>query len=198
MYASRTAAPDAMRTSISPSSSLGLLHTDPRQVCRESSPLASLMKSDAPLQLGYGNVFGLSTDANWVGNQYSPVSTMNAIAQLAWQPFSSYLIIRVPARTLMHPLSSAGVRPRPVWQLPPREYKRRHFGRLLLTLAVLASMRSLLPDSSSVFSKLDACSSSNLLFAQWYRRSEQPLRVAAWDSTNGIATIFAAILTLGL
>ena len=149
-----------MRTSISPSSSLGLLHTDPRQVCRESSPLASLMKSDAPLQLGYGNVFGLSTDANWVGNQYSLVSTMNAIAQLAWQPFSSYLIIRVPARTLMHPLSSAGVRPRPVWQLPLREYKRRHFGRLLLTLAVLASMRSLLPDSSSVFSKLDACPSS--------------------------------------
>jgi len=52
-------------------------------------------------QLGYGNVFGLSTDTGLVGNQYSLVSTMNAIAQLAWQPFSSYLIVRVPARHLM-------------------------------------------------------------------------------------------------
>lgn len=51
--------------------------------------------------LGYGAVFGLKTDAKLVGNQYSVISSMNAIAQLAWMPFSSYLIVRVPARYLM-------------------------------------------------------------------------------------------------
>jgi len=38
----------------------------------------------------------------------------------------------------------------------------------------------------------------SLITAQWYRRSEQPLRVAAWYGTNGIATIFASILAFGL
>jgi membrane-anchored protein YejM (alkaline phosphatase superfamily) len=51
--------------------------------------------------LGYGNVFGLSADTHLTGNQYSLVSTMNAIAQVAWMPFSSYLIVKVPSRTLM-------------------------------------------------------------------------------------------------
>lgn len=58
-------------------------------------------KAVTDIQLGYGNVFGLSVDTGLVGNQYSLVSTMNAIAQLAWQPFSSYLIVRIPARNLM-------------------------------------------------------------------------------------------------
>lgn len=33
---------------------------------------------------------------------------------------------------------------------------------------------------------------------QWYRRAEQPIRVAAWYGTNGIATIVAAALSYGL
>lgn len=38
---------------------------------------------------------------------------------------------------------------------------------------------------------------SSLITAQWYRRSEQPLRIAAWYGTNGIATIVAGILAYG-
>jgi MFS family permease len=33
---------------------------------------------------------------------------------------------------------------------------------------------------------------------QWYRRAEQPIRVAAWYGTNGLATIVAAALSYGL
>ena len=33
---------------------------------------------------------------------------------------------------------------------------------------------------------------------QWYRRAEQPIRVAAWYGTNGLATIIAAALSYGL
>ena len=38
----------------------------------------------------------------------------------------------------------------------------------------------------------------SIITAQWYRRAEQPIRVAAWYGTNGIATIVAAALSYGL
>ncbi len=50
---------------------------------------------------GYGNVWGLSADTNLADGQYSQVGIMNAIAQIAWQPFSAYLIVKVPSRYLM-------------------------------------------------------------------------------------------------
>lgn len=43
----------------------------------------------------------MSQDTNLADGQYSQVSIMNAIAQIAWQPFSSYLIVKVPSRILM-------------------------------------------------------------------------------------------------
>jgi hypothetical protein len=46
-------------------------------------------------------VFGLSVDTHLHGSQYSLASSINAIAQLCWLPFSTYLIVRVPSRYLM-------------------------------------------------------------------------------------------------
>lgn len=56
--------------------------------------------------LGYGAVLGLRTDTGLTGDQYSYVSSVSAMAQLGWQPFSSYLIIKVPHRHLMPALVS--------------------------------------------------------------------------------------------
>ncbi|ORY23616.1 major facilitator superfamily domain-containing protein [Naematelia encephala] len=130
--------------------------------------------------LGYGNVFGLSTDAHLVNSQYSLISTMNAIAQLGWQPFSSYLIVKVPARTLM-PILVFG------WGVAQAcMAASTSFGALVATRFLLGLFEAgCLP----LFS---------ILTAQWYRRSEQPIRVAAWYSANGIATMVAAIISFGL
>lgn len=38
----------------------------------------------------------------------------------------------------------------------------------------------------------------SIITSQWFRRAEQPVRVAAWYSTNGIATIVASALSYGL
>jgi len=38
----------------------------------------------------------------------------------------------------------------------------------------------------------------SIITSQWYRRAEQPIRVAAWYSTNGLATIVASALSYGL
>lgn len=51
--------------------------------------------------LGYAATYGLAKDANLVGKQYSMIGSIASIAQLCWLPFSSWLIVRVPARTLM-------------------------------------------------------------------------------------------------
>ncbi|KMU75803.1 hypothetical protein CISG_05200 [Coccidioides immitis RMSCC 3703] len=51
--------------------------------------------------LGYGVIFGLKEDVKLHGNQYSLFGSIAAIAQLAWQPFSMVLIVKVPHRILM-------------------------------------------------------------------------------------------------
>jgi hypothetical protein len=53
------------------------------------------------VDMGYANVLGLSADLKLVGNQYSLVNIIVSAAQLGWQPFSSYLLVRVPPRYLM-------------------------------------------------------------------------------------------------
>ncbi|WVQ83426.1 hypothetical protein IAT38_005567 [Cryptococcus sp. DSM 104549] len=130
--------------------------------------------------LGYANTFGMSADTHLVNNQYSLLGSVNAIVQLAWQPFSSYLLIKVPARYLM-PTMVFG------WGAAQACMAAAHnFPGLMVCRALLGLFEAgCLP----LFS---------LLTAQWYRRSEQPVRVAAWYSTNGLATIFAAILSYGL
>jgi len=37
----------------------------------------------------------------------------------------------------------------------------------------------------------------SIITAQWYRRSEQPLRIALWYGTNGISTVIAGAMAYG-
>lgn len=130
--------------------------------------------------LGLGNVWGLSKDANLKGQDYSTIASINAIAQLAWQPFSSYLLVRVPARPLMTGMVFG-------WGVAATCMAAAHnFGGLVATRFLLGLFEAgCLP----LF---------GMLTAQWYRRAEQPSRVAAWYSTNGLATIFGSFLSWAL
>ncbi|KAL2782948.1 major facilitator superfamily domain-containing protein [Aspergillus keveii] len=130
--------------------------------------------------LGYGATFGLKEDTGLTGNQYSLVGSIAPIAQLCWQPFSTWLIVRVPHRILA-PCLVAG------WGIAQSCMAACHsFGGLMATRFLLGLFEAgCLP----LFS---------IITAQWYRRAEQPLRVAAWYSTNGLATIIAAALSYGL
>ncbi|WOO81558.1 putative transporter [Vanrija pseudolonga] len=130
--------------------------------------------------LGLGNVWGLSADTGLSSKQYSQMAMMNAIAQLGWQPFSSYIIVKVPARYLLTFLCFA-------WGASQACMAAAHnFGGLVATRFLLGLFEAgCLP----LF---------GVLTAQWYRRSEQPIRVAAWYSTNGLATIFAAFVSWAL
>lgn len=130
--------------------------------------------------LGYGATYGLKEDTHLQGNQYSLVGSMAAIAQLAWQPFSSVLIVKVPHRILM-PVLCLG------WGIAQACMAgAMNFQGLLATRFFLGLFEAgCLP----LFS---------IITSQWYRRAEQPVRIAAWYGTNGLATIVAAALSYGL
>ena len=130
--------------------------------------------------LGYSAIFGLPEDTGLEGNQYSMVGSIAPIAQLIWQPFSSILIVKVPHRILMPSLVLG-------WGLAQALTPAcRTFSGLLINRFFLGIFEAgCLP----LFS---------IITSQWYRRSEQPIRVAAWYGTNGLATIFAAIMSYAL
>jgi len=130
--------------------------------------------------LGYGAVFGLQTDAHLTGNEYSLVGSIAPIAQLAWQPFSSFLIVKVPHRILMPALCLG-------------------WGIAQTCMAAALSFKSLM--AARFFLGLFEAGCLPLfsvITSQWYRRSEQPVRVACWYGTNGAATMVAAALSYGL
>ncbi|KAJ5401166.1 hypothetical protein N7465_011655 [Penicillium sp. CMV-2018d] len=130
--------------------------------------------------LGYGATFGLQKDTGLTGNEYSLVGSIGPIAQLAWQPFSSYLIVKVPHKILM-PVLCLG------------------WGIAQTCMAVCHNFNSLM--AARFFLGLFEAGCLPLfgvITSQWYRRAEQPIRIAAWYSTNGLATIVAAALSYGL
>ncbi|KDN46898.1 hypothetical protein RSAG8_03975, partial [Rhizoctonia solani AG-8 WAC10335] len=46
--------------------------------------------------LSYASVFGIVSDTNLVGSQYSWLGSIVYVAQLIWQPISSYLLVKLP------------------------------------------------------------------------------------------------------
>ncbi|KAK5170284.1 uncharacterized protein LTR77_004871 [Saxophila tyrrhenica] len=130
--------------------------------------------------LGYGAIFGLAESTNLKGDQYSLVGSIAPIAQLAWQPFSSFLIVKVPHRILMPSLCLG-------WGIAQAAMAAcKSYGDLLAARFFLGLFEAgCLP----LFS---------IITSQWFRRVEQPIRVAAWYSTNGLATIAASALSYGL
>ncbi|KAK7981409.1 hypothetical protein PG988_003647 [Apiospora saccharicola] len=127
--------------------------------------------------LGYAATFGLRESTHLVGDQYSLVSSILPIAQLISQPFLSFLIVRVPHRILMPTLILG-------WGIAQTTMSAcRNFGDLIATRFFLGLFEAgCLP----LF---------GVITSQWYRRAEQPVRIATWYGTNGLSTMAASALS---
>jgi len=165
---------------------LGLLPPGPSnslpelQKCEQKCELTSSPQILDKSVLGYGSIFGLQKDTHLVGNQYSLVGSIAPIAQLAGQPFSAILIVKVPHRILMPTLVLG-------WGIAQASMAACHsYSGLLATRFFLGLFEGGCLPLFSVITN------------QWYRRAEQPIRVAAWYGTNGLATIVAAAVSYGL
>jgi MFS family permease len=130
--------------------------------------------------LGLSALFGLREDTHLEGNQYSVVAAMAPAAQLIWQPCSSVLIVKVRHRILM-PAMVLG------------------WGFVQVCTPACSSFPGLLANRFFLGLFEAGCLPLfSVITSQWYRRSEQPMRVALWFGTNGLATMVAAALSYGL
>lgn len=129
--------------------------------------------------VGHGAILGLQADLALVGNRFYWVVTISLVAQLVALPFSAFLIVKVPPRTLL-PAMLLG------WGIAQTCTSAAHsFGGLMAARAALGIFEAgCLP----LFA---------IMTGAWYRRAEQPLRIAAWYGTNGLATVIAPLLTYG-
>ena len=110
--------------------------------------------------LGYGAVWGLRTDCRLSGDEYSTVSSMSSIAQLVCLPLASWLMVRVPHRLLMTALVFG-------------------WGTAQACMAACDSYAGLLATRFLLGLFEAACLPLfSVITAQWYRRAEQPMRVA--------------------
>ena len=130
--------------------------------------------------MGTGAVFGLREDTHMTGREYSLLGSIAPIAQLGWQPFSAWLIVKVPHRILI-PSMILG------WGIAETMTCLRHDFKTMMACRFFLGLfeAGCLP----LFA---------IMTGQWYRRVEQPLRVSIWYSMNGTATMAAAALSYGL
>ena len=129
---------------------------------------------------GTSALFGLQKDTGLTGAQYSLVASISSIAQLAWQPFSAWLIVKVPHRILMPSLILG-------WGIAEACIAAgRNFPELLVARFFLGLFEA---GCIPLFT---------IITGQWYRRVEQPLRISVWYSMNGLATMAASAVSYGL
>lgn len=130
--------------------------------------------------LGYAAIFNLQVETHLQSDQYTLIGYMTPIAQLAWQPISLMLILKVPYRILL-PLMVFG------WGAVQSS------AAAVTSFGGLVAYRLLLGLFEAGCLPLFCVLTSN-----WYRKSEQSLRIAAWFGTSGLATVGGAALSYGL
>ncbi|ORY88108.1 major facilitator superfamily transporter [Leucosporidium creatinivorum] len=129
--------------------------------------------------VGYSTVFGLKQDANLVGNQYSQIGAMGYYAQLVAQPLGAYLLVKFSVKHLL-PISVF------CWGIALCGMAAgNNFKSLAATRFLLGWFEAM---AIPIFS---------LITVSWYRRSEQPLRVAAWYASNGWGSLFGSLIAYG-
>ncbi|KAI5451305.1 hypothetical protein NCC49_001900 [Naganishia albida] len=126
--------------------------------------------------VGYAATFGLREDANLTGDQYSTIGSAGYWAQLAWQPFSAYLIVKVPPRILMPCLVS-------------------FWGISMIGMAFSTSFGPLLANRFLLGLFEAGCLPLFTVIAtSFYRKIECTWAIAMFYSQNGIANIFGSLL----
>ena len=127
------------------------------------------------MSVDYSTILGIETDLRLMGSRFYWAATIVLIAQLLWLPLFSFLIVKFPPRNLLAAMvlgcgiaqacTSATV----------------SFGGLLAIRAMLGTFEAgCLPLLA-------------IITGAWYRRAEQPLRIAAWYGTSGLATAIAPL-----
>jgi MFS family permease len=131
--------------------------------------------------VGYGAAFGMKEQANLKGDEYSTISSAGYWAQLALccGP-TAFLIVKVRTNLLLGACIL-------FWGTAMLGLAfSKNFGALLCNRFLLGLFEAI------------AIPLFTVITATWYRRREQPLRIACWYGTNGVASMLGSLLAYGL
>ncbi|QRW07496.1 major facilitator superfamily transporter [Ceratobasidium sp. AG-Ba] len=130
--------------------------------------------------LAYASVFGIVSDTKLVGSQYSWLGSIVYVAQLVWQPVSSYLLVRLPVgKYLFANVLSWGI-------VVTCTAAAHNFRGLLATRFFLGLFEATVAPSFITITQM------------WWRRREQTMRLSYWQAMNGVTFMFGSLLAFGI
>jgi len=130
--------------------------------------------------IGLTAVYGLKTDANLHGNEYSNIGNIGYYAQLAVQPLAAWLLVKLRYRQVLPVIIIC-------WGISVAAGlggSRNYTGLLVSRFFLGAFEAAVVP----LFS---------MITIAFYRRSEQAFRVACWYSCYGLSTLLSAPIVYG-
>ncbi|KAJ7346874.1 MFS general substrate transporter [Mycena albidolilacea] len=130
--------------------------------------------------LSYTSVFGIVAETGLVGTQYSWLTSIVYVAQLIWQPMSSYMLVRLPLSKYLffHVL---------MWGVVVASTAAAHDFKGLITARFFLGLFE---------ATVAPCFIT--ITQMWWRRREQTLRLAYWFAMNGATQCIGSLLTYGL
>ncbi|KAF4554125.1 MFS-type transporter-like protein 80 [Elsinoe fawcettii] len=130
--------------------------------------------------IGLTAVYGLKTDAKLVGNDYSNIGNIGYYAQLGVQPLAAYILVKARYRLVLPVIITC-------WGISVAGGlggSRTYAGLLASRFFLGAFEAAVIP----LFS---------IITIAFYRRAEQPFRVACWYSCYGLSTLISAPIVYG-
>ncbi|KAH6976884.1 major facilitator superfamily domain-containing protein [Ilyonectria destructans] len=130
--------------------------------------------------MGYTAIIGLRDDLNLVGQDYSWASSFFYFGYLAGSAPAAFLIVRFPVGRFMS--STIGV-----------------WAGILMLMAVCKNAAGLWAARFFLgFVESAIAPGMAVIISMWYKRSEQPLRQAAWFMGNVMGGLFGGLLSYGI
>lgn len=121
--------------------------------------------------LSYASVFGLITDADLVGNQYSWLGSIVYLAQLVMQPVIAYLLVRLPIGKFISVMVLC-------WGITLSCMSAaNNFGGLLAARFFLGAFEASIAPAFIAITQM------------WWRRREQTVRTSYWYAMNGVTVM---------
>ncbi|KAK9777093.1 putative Major facilitator superfamily domain-containing protein [Seiridium cardinale] len=130
--------------------------------------------------IGLTAVYGLKTDANLVGNDYSNIGNIGYYAQLGVQPLAAWALVKLRYRYVLPVIITC-------WGISVAGGLggSRTYGGLMASRFLLGAFEAAVIPLFSIIT------------IAFYRRSEQPFRVACWYSCYGLSTLISAPIVYG-
>ena len=130
--------------------------------------------------IGLTAVYGLKEDAHLSGNEYSNIGNIGYYAQLGVQPLAAWILVKLRYRHVLPVIITC-------WGISVAGGlggSRNYAGLLASRFFLGAFEAAVIP----LFS---------MITIAFYRRSEQPFRVACWYSCYGLSTLISAPIVYG-